>query len=239
MEINGSSLLVTGANRGIGAALVESALERGARRVYAAARAPINHSDDRVVPLVFDLTDRQQLAAAAELVDDLDVVINNAGIAGYDDLTDLTAVEQHFDVNVLGTLAVIQTFRDKLVASKGAIVNVSSIAALAALPIIPSYSISKAALLSMSQSLRALLAADGVAVHVVLPGPVDTEMSAGLDVPKASARSVADRILEGIERGEEEIFPDSAAEALAPDWAQGVTKVLERANFGLLALMAE
>ena len=121
-----------------------------------------------------------------------------------------------------------------LTRSRGATVNVLSAGALAAIPLIPAYSISKAAAFSLSQSLRALLAAQGVRVHAVLPGPTDTDMSRGLDVPKASPESVARAIFDGVESGEEEIFPDPLSASLEQDWKGSAVKAMERRNAGLV-----
>jgi short-subunit dehydrogenase len=112
--------------------------------------------------------------------------------------------------------------------SRGAIVNVLSLGAVAAVPFNPDYSISKAAALSLSQSLRAVLAGRGVSVHVALPGPVDTDMTRGLDIPKASPEAVARAIVDGVERGEEEIFPDPMSASIAVGWRGGAVKALER-----------
>jgi short-subunit dehydrogenase len=129
---------------------------------------------------------------------------------------------------------VTQAFLPLLTRSRGAIVNALSVAALAPLPIIPAYSISKAAALSLSQSLRALLAGQGVSVHAVLAGPVDTDMSRGFDVPKASPEAVARAILDGVEKGEEEIFPDPMSASMAESWHSGAAKALERQNAALV-----
>jgi NAD(P)-dependent dehydrogenase (short-subunit alcohol dehydrogenase family) len=228
------TVLITGANRGIGRALVEEALRRGARRVYAGTRQPLQHPDGRVTSLILDVTDTAQIRAAAERVDALDVLINNAGLALYDDLGDRAVLEQHLAVNLFGPHAMTQAFRPQLTRSRGAVVNVLSVAALASLPMIPAYSISKAAAFSLSQSLRARLAGDGVRVHAVLTGPVDTDMSRDLDVPKASPESVARAIFDGMENGEEEIFPDPLSASLAPSWRDGAVKALERQNAALL-----
>ncbi len=128
-----------------------------------------------------------------------------------------------------------QSFLPLLTRSRGAIVNVLSNTALAALPFIPAYSISKAAAFSLSQSMRALLAGQGVSVHVVLAGPVDTEMSRNFDVPKASPESVARAIFDGVETGEEEIFPDPMSAAMAEGWRTGEVKAMERQNAALVA----
>ncbi|MGD0703671.1 MAG: SDR family NAD(P)-dependent oxidoreductase [Trebonia sp.] len=233
-KIANGTVLVTGANRGIGRALVEEALARGARRVYAATRQPIVHPDGRVTPLLFDLTDATQIQTAAAKVDSLDILVNNAGIAQYDDLSDPSAIERHLAVNLFGTHAVTQAFLPLLTRSHGAIVNVLSTGALAAIPIIPAYSISKAAAFAMSQSLRALLAGQGVRVHAVMTGPTDTDMSRGLDVPKASPESVARAIFDGVQRGQEEIFPDPMSASLEQDWNGGAVKAMERMNAGLV-----
>jgi len=228
MTMANKSVLVTGANRGIGKALVEEALKRGAKRVYAGARQPLAHSDGRVTPLILDVTNADQIQAAVGRVESLDTLINNAGLALNDDLSARAALEQSLAVNLFGTLGVTHAFRPSLIRSRGAIVNVLSVAALAALPIIPAYSISKAAAFSLSQSLRALLAGQGVKVHIVLPGPVDTEMSRGLEVQKASPESVARAIFDGVEKGEEDIFPDPMSESLAESWRSSAVKALER-----------
>jgi NAD(P)-dependent dehydrogenase (short-subunit alcohol dehydrogenase family) len=203
--------------------------------VYAGTRRPLSHTDARVEPVFLDVTDSAQIEAAAEGIDSLDVLVNNAGISEYDDLTDRTVIERSLAVNLYGTHAVTGAFLPALTDSRGAIVNVLSISAFAALPVIPAYSISKAATFSLSQSLRALLAARGVTVHAVLTGPVDTDMSRGLDVPKASPASVAQAIFGGVESGDEEIFPDPTSESMAADWRRGAAKALERQFAGLVA----
>jgi NAD(P)-dependent dehydrogenase (short-subunit alcohol dehydrogenase family) len=233
MEIAGKTLLVTGANRGIGRALVEDALSRGALHVYAGTRQPLTHVDPRVTPIALDVTNSAEIAAAAARVGSLDILVNNAGLAVYDNLSDRALLEQHLAVNLFGTYAVTQAFLPRLLRSEGAIVNILSISAVAALPVIPAYSISKAAAFSLSQSLRALLASQGVRVHVALAGPVDTDMSRGLQVPKASPVSVAHAILDGVEAGEEEIFPDPMSASMAAAWRDGAAKALEREFAGL------
>src|SRR5580698_8555832 len=228
MTIADKAVLVTGANRGIGKALVEEALRRGAKRVYAGTRQPLAHSDERVTPLTLDVTDARQIQGAVERVESLDLLINNAGLALYDDLSDRAALEQSLAVNLYGPYGVTQAFLPLLTRSRGAIVNVLSLSAIAAVPFSPAYSISKAAAFSLAQSLRALLAGRGVRVHVVLPGPVDTDMSRGLDIPKASPESVARAIFDGVEKGEEEIFPDPMSESLAEGWRNGAVKALQQ-----------
>jgi len=228
MNITNKTVLITGASRGIGKALVNEALRRGAKRVYAGTRGALQNEDEHVTPLMLDVTSVEQIERAVDEVDTLDVLINNAGIAIYDDLSNLEVIEQHLAVNVLGLLKVTHAFLPLLRRGKGAIVNNLSLAGLAALPVIPSYSISKAAAFNMTQSLRALLAGQGVTVHAVVLGPIDTDMNRGFEIPKASPESAAQGIFDGLEKGEEEIFPDPASQSIAANWRTGVPKALER-----------
>src|SRR5262245_28720416 len=199
--IAGKSVLVTGASRGIGRALVEEALRRGAARVYAAAREPVPHPDQRVTPLTLDVTNPEQVRAAGAGIGSLDVLINNAGIQPLDDLSDPAAIEQTMATNLYGPYRVTQAFLPSVIRAQGTIVNNVSLAALAPVPFAPAYSISKAALHSLTQSLRAHLARHGVSVHAVLSGPVDTQMMRGLEIPTASPESVEAGSLEGGGRG--------------------------------------
>jgi NAD(P)-dependent dehydrogenase (short-subunit alcohol dehydrogenase family) len=228
------SVLVTGANRGIGQALVEEALRRGAKRVYAGTRQPLAHPDQRVTPVTLDVTNSTHIQQAVESVESLDILINNAGIAVYDDLGDRAALDQHLAVNLFGTYGVTQAFLPLLIRSQGAIVNNVSLAAFAPLPVVPAYSISKAAAFNLTQSLRALLAGRGVSVHAVLTGPVDTDMNRGFDIPKSSPESVARAIFDGVENREQDIFPDPMSAAMAESWRSGAAKALERENATLV-----
>jgi NAD(P)-dependent dehydrogenase (short-subunit alcohol dehydrogenase family) len=228
MKIANSTVLVTGANRGLGKALVEEALRRDAKRLYAGVRQSFAHANKRVTPLTLDVTSSAQIRAAVEKVDALDILINNAGISFQNDLSDRAALERLLAVNLFGTYDVTQAFLPVLTRSRSAIVNVLSLASLAAVPFDSLYSISKAAAFSLSQSLRALLAGRGVSVHIVLPGPIDTEMTRDLDIPKASAESTARAILDGVERGDEDIFPDPMSGAIAEGWRNSAVKALER-----------
>jgi NAD(P)-dependent dehydrogenase (short-subunit alcohol dehydrogenase family) len=228
MSVVEKTVLITGANRGIGRALVNEALRRGAKRVYAGTRRALQHSDKRVTPLTLDVTSVSQIQRAAKEVDALDVLINNAGVAISDDLSNFDVIEQHLAVNLLGIIKVTRAFLPLLRRSKGAIVNNLSLAALAPLPIVPAYSISKAAAFNMTQSWRALLAGQGVTVHAVVLGPVDTDMNRAFEIPKASPESAALRIFDGLENGEEDIFPDPASQSVAEGWRTGAAKALER-----------
>jgi len=228
MNLEQKTVLITGANRGIGRALVDEALARGASRVYAGTRGALQHVDERVTAVRLDVRSTAQIQAAVAQVHSLDVLVNNAGVAIYDDLRSLDVIEQHLAVNLMGTLKVTHAFLPLLRRSSGAIVNNLSLAALAALPILPGYSISKAAAFSATQSLRAFLTAEGVTVHAVILGPIDTDMNRGLDIPKASAETAARGIFDGLQRGEQEIFPDPVSESVAEGWRTGALKELER-----------
>ena len=228
MNIENKTLLITGANRGIGRALAEEALRRGAKRVYAATRQPFAHSDGRVTPLTLDVTDATQIQTAVRKVESLDLLLNNAGVDLHNDLGDRANLERHLAVNLFGTYGVSQAFLPVVARSRGAVVNVLSLAALASVPFTPAYSVSKAAAFSLTQSLRALWAGRGVRVHAVFAGPVDTDMTRYLDIPKSSPESVARGIFDGIEKGDEDIFPDLMSASIADGWRNGAAKALEQ-----------
>jgi NAD(P)-dependent dehydrogenase (short-subunit alcohol dehydrogenase family) len=228
MHITGKTVLITGANRGIGAALVKEALNRGAKRVFAGTRGALPKTDPRVTALTLDVTNASQIQRAVDEVGALDILINNAGIGIADDLTDLDAIQKHLDVNLLGPLKVTQAFLPLLTRSKGAIVNILSVTSVAPFPVIPGYSISKAAALNLTQSQRALLKRQGVSVHGVILGSVDTDMTRGFDIPKVSPETAAAGIFDGLENGEEDIFPDPTSRTLADGWRTGVAKAFER-----------
>lgn len=228
MNIANKTILITGANRGLGRALVSEALRREAKKIYAGTRNGLHIDDKRVIPLTLDVTNASQIQRAAEEVDALDLLINNAGVAIYDDLSKPDIIEQHLAVNFLGAFKVTNAFLPLLRRSNGAITNILSIVSLAPFPVIPAYSISKAAPLSMTQSMRAQLASQDVSVHAVFLGPVDTDMNRGLDIPKVSPESAAAAIFDGLENREEDIFPDPVSQGLAEGWRSGVAKALER-----------
>jgi NAD(P)-dependent dehydrogenase (short-subunit alcohol dehydrogenase family) len=239
-RLDGKTALISGSARGQGEAHARLFAEEGARVLVS------DLLDDQGEAVAQDLSDQgfdvryrhldvrrpsdweQAVAFVEREFGTLDILINNAGIALYDDLSDRAVLERHLAVNLFGTYAVTQAFLPLLTRSRGAIVNVLSVTALAALPLIPAYSISKAAAFSLTQSLRALLAGRGVTVHAALIGPVDTDMSRGLDIPKASPESVARAIFDGVEKGEEEIFPDPMSASIAESWRSGAAKALER-----------
>jgi NAD(P)-dependent dehydrogenase (short-subunit alcohol dehydrogenase family) len=239
-SVRGRTALVTGANRGIGKAIVEALVARGAAKVYAAARKPetlatlVAESKGRVVALGLDVTDDAQVRAAATAAGDVDLLINNAGIVGhsfaaFEDPAWVDAGRQEFDTNVLGMLRMTQAFAPTLARQGGGtVVNILSVAALVNFPIFLVYAATKAAGHSITQGSRVALAAQGTHVVGVYPGPVDTEMGARLP-NKESPERVAEAILDGLEAGEEEIFPDAFAIGVGATYAKE-PKALER-NF--------
>jgi NAD(P)-dependent dehydrogenase (short-subunit alcohol dehydrogenase family) len=234
MDIANKTVLITGANRGIGLALVNEALRRGAKRVYAGTRGALVIADECVTPVTLDVINEAQIEEAVRQVGSLDVLINNSGIAPYDDLSDSAIIEQTLAVNFFGMYKVSRAFLPLLKRSKGAIINNLSLMALAPLPLTPSYAISKAAALSMTQSLRALLASQGVTVHGVFLGPVDTDMTRGFEIPKATPEAVAQGIFDGLENKEEDIFPDPMSKSIAEGWRNGIAKAFERQYAGFV-----
>ncbi len=224
INLNGKTVLVTGANRGIGHALVEKALEKGAAKVYATYRSVNNRSaldklGERVVPIHLDLGDSTTIKRLTEVVSSLDLLINNAGIFTGADLLENTEEQLRNDLetNFFGTLAVTKALLPSLKKEDStAIVNLSSIAGLASMPSFGGYSASKAAVHSMTQSLRGKLKEEGISVHGVYPGPVATRLTEGFEMETTPASIVAENILEGVESGVEEIFPDFLSEQVGP-----------------------
>ncbi len=224
MSLSNQVILVTGANRGIGAATVRELLTRDVKKVYAAARNPASlpdFADPRVVPLALDITNEAQVAAVAEAAGDVDVVVNNAGTAVFSDVLNspLDVVAADFDTNLYGTLRVMRAFAPKLVAKgSGTIANVISVVGLVAAASLGGYAASKAALLSVTQSARAGLKGTGVKVLGIFPGPIDTDLARDIPMQKATPETAAKRIVEGLEAGEEYIFTDPVADHIGHTW---------------------
>ncbi|HTJ84171.1 MAG TPA: SDR family oxidoreductase [Polyangiaceae bacterium] len=214
-RIEGAVALVTGANRGIGRALTEALLARGAKKVYATARNPDTLSDwrdARLVPLRLDVTDAAQIRAVGEVASDTELVFNNAGVALATAIAGSTILDEarrEMEVNYFGPLQLLQRLAPTLAKNGGgAVINIGSAAGLTNVPFLPTYSASKAALHSLTQAARILLGAQGTSVFGVYAGPVDTDMVRELALPKTAPREVALAILDGVEAGHEDIFPD-------------------------------
>jgi NAD(P)-dependent dehydrogenase (short-subunit alcohol dehydrogenase family) len=218
--IAGSIALVTGANRGIGEAIVDALVAAGAAKIYAGARtvsdlrALQDRHGSRVVPVPLDITDAAQIRAAVNTAPDVTLLVNNAGVASliggaFEDPRWLEAGREEMQVNFFGTLAVTQAFAPVLKRNGGgAIVNLATVASLVGFPFLLSYSASKAATHSLTQSTRIMLKGQGTQVFGVYPGAIDTRMAASIPLAKASASDTAHGIIAGIEAGVEDIFPD-------------------------------
>jgi NAD(P)-dependent dehydrogenase (short-subunit alcohol dehydrogenase family) len=240
--------LVTGANRGIGRAITEALLERGAAKVYATARDPKTLAalreryGSRVVALRLDVTDADQVVEVAGEATDVDLLFNNAGAFEPTELTDEGIVDvarREMEVNYFGTLRMLRGFGDTLVRRGGVIVNVGSVAGLTNVPLQPTYSASKAAQHSLTQASRALLAGRGVTVHGAYPGPVDTDMTKDLppQFEKTAPEDVANEVLDGVEAGDEDIFPDPFSVAFGEQFHSS-PKSVERQMAAMAAVPA-
>ncbi len=212
MDITGTVALVTGANRGLGRAYADALLAAGAAKVYAGVRDPASVDDPRLVAVRLDVTDAAQVASAAAGLTDVDLVINNAGVASPALPLDasLNDARRELEVNYLGTLAVAQAFAPVLEANGGgALVNILSVASFVALPRLATYGASKAAAWSLTNALRTQLRGQGTLVVGVHAGFIDTEMAARVpDDQKIPPRQVVEATLEALAEGREEVLAD-------------------------------
>ena len=223
--------LVTGANRGIGRAIVEELVAAGARHVYAASRSPLDYEPgEQVTEVRLDVTKPFMIEEAAARCTDVNVVVNNAGALFGQSLLgapDHHAAEAEMRVNYFGTLQMCRAFAPVLAHNGGgAIVNVLSILSRVNLPTVGSYSASKAAALSLTQGIRGELAGQGTLVIGVLPAFVDTAMASRVTMPKLPPKSVAESILIALRDGVEDVYPGEAAAVAAALQKDG--KAVER-----------
>jgi NAD(P)-dependent dehydrogenase (short-subunit alcohol dehydrogenase family) len=234
MKIKGAVALVTGTNRGIGPETVKALIEAGAAKVYATARAGkspdalVALAPGRIVPLALDIRDTAQVAQTAAACADVTLLVNNAGVNFNTPLlgADPANARTEIETNYLGTLAMCRAFAPVLKKNGGgAIVNMLSILARVNLPLMGSLCASKAAGLSMTQGLRAQLAAQGTRVIAVMPGAVDTDMTKGIDIPKMKPRAVSDAILAALESETEDIYPGEMATGVSAGLAQDAKAV--------------
>lgn len=220
MQIEGCVAFVTGADRGLGAGLLEKLLERGAYKVYAGVKEKggLAAHDSRVVPVEIDITKLDQVTRAASSAKDITLLINNAGLNRTQpvlEANDFDAARAEMEVNYFGTLNMMRAFAPALKSNGGAIINILSILARIALPSMASLSASKAAALRMTEGARAELAPHHVRVISVLPGPIDTEMSRDVPPPKIPVGEAVDAVLAALEGGADEIYMGAMAQEIA------------------------
>lgn len=236
VNIENSVALVTGASRGVGLALIEALLARSAARVYAAARNPalleelVVKYGPRVIPLQMDILDAESVAKSASIASDVNLLINNAGVSASGGLLDTSVdlIRRDMETNFFGTLNVVRSFSPIIERNGGgAILNVLSISALASSPGLGGYSASKAAAFSLTQAIRAQLGGKGIRVYGAFPGPIDTDMAKDIPVQKAEPQDVVRLMLDSMEAGEEDIFPDSMSRQGGATWRKD-PKILER-----------
>ena len=216
MKIKGSTVLITGANRGIGAEFVRQLKARGADKIYATARntdsLQLPGEADGVEVLELDITNDDQIEAVAVRAADVDLLINNAGVSSGADLMDgdLEVIRQEFEINFFGALKMTRAFAPVLGANGGgAVLNVLSAASWFNAPGATSYAASKAAAWSLTDATRVLLAAQGTEVLGLHMALVDTDMTAGIDVPKALPADVVAAALDGVEQSKTEVLADA------------------------------
>lgn len=206
----GQTVLVTGANRGMGHEYIGQLLDRGVAKVYAAARDPrtIDNSDPRVIALALDVTDVSSIREAGQAAPDVSVLINNAGILRGSSVLDpdTSGLREELETNLFGPLAMASTFADRIAERSGAIVNVASV--LAWWPVGQTYGVSKAAMWSATDAMRIELTSRGIQVVGVYVGLVDTDMAGFADSPKAAPADVIRQVLDGIESGADEVLAD-------------------------------
>ena len=239
ISIEGAVVFVTGANRGIGRAIAEEAVARGAKRVYTAARNISDLEDllsqhpEKMVAVELDVTNSEQIDAAAAQAKDVQVLINNAGVAGYSGFIyhhNQESAHREMATNYFGPLNVTRAFAEAIVSNgDGAVANVISVSGLSNFPPAATYSASKAAARSLTQGMRAELTPQGVAVFGVYPGPIDTDMAAGIDMEKETPANVAVRVFDGMESGVEDITTDAFADEFARN-VRADAKAVEKEN---------
>jgi NAD(P)-dependent dehydrogenase (short-subunit alcohol dehydrogenase family) len=225
MTLSNKVALVSGASRGIGAAIVQEMLRAGVKKIYAAARdlktlPPLD--DSRVVPLQMDITSDASVGAAAAAANDVDVLVNNAGSMAFGDYVGNSweSFEDDMQTNYFGTLRVLRAFTPQFVVRKsGTIAIVSSVVGLSAVPMMAGYSASKAALHSITQSLRGTLEKDNVTVVGIYPGPIETVLATEVPYPKATPEHAAANIVKGLAEGRTYIFPDPMAQQVEELWS--------------------
>lgn len=225
MDLNGLNVLVTGANRGLGRALVDALEEAGVTKIYGAARNPesLKEISEIVIPIELDVTENASVRDAAQIASDCDLVINNAGVLTFGDIMSVheAQIRQEFEVNFYGLLRVAKEFAQVMDnRGGGALVNVLTLLSLASMPGMAAYNASKAAAWSVHLSLRATLEAKNISLHGVFPGAIDTDMLAAVEMAKASPQDVAKEIIHGLQNDAEDIFPDAMSQQVYAAWCR-------------------
>ena len=223
MKIHDATVLVTGANRGLGLAFAREALARGARKVYAGVRDPSKLTLSGVEAIRLDVTRAEDVAAAASRCRDVTLLINNAGIAAFGGFLSADSIESaraHLETNFFGPMRLSQAFAPVLAANGGgAILNVLSVASWINAPMLAMYGASKSAAWALTNGLRQELRAQGTQVLGMHVGFVDTELTRGIDLPKSSPELIVRRTLDALEAGAEEVLADERARQIK----QGLT----------------
>lgn len=211
MQLDNATLLITGANRGIGLAFAREALARGARKVYAAARDPASITLPGVEAIRLDVTKPDEVAAAAQRCGDVTLLVNNAGVAIFGGILDssIEAVRAQFETNYLGPLLLSRAFAPVLKANGGgAILNVLSVASWISSPGLAVYGSSKSAAWSLTNGLRHELRGQGTQVLGLHMGFVDTDLTRGIELPKSTPESIVRQAYDALESGAEEVLGD-------------------------------
>jgi NAD(P)-dependent dehydrogenase (short-subunit alcohol dehydrogenase family) len=217
MNVQDTTALVTGANRGIGKAFADALLDRGASKVYAAVRDVTTVTDPRLVPIQLDVTDPDRVAAVARELDVIQLVVNNAGVlhVALPLSASLDTARLELETNYLSLVSMTQAFAPVLERNGGgAFVNVLSVFSWVATPLLTTYSASKAAARSFTNAARIELKSQGTHVVGVHPGPVDTDMTAAIDLEKIPPATVAASALDTLEAGEPEAVVDDYSRAV-------------------------
>ncbi|MBP7769761.1 MAG: SDR family NAD(P)-dependent oxidoreductase [Aliarcobacter sp.] len=210
MILENKTILITGANGGLAIAFINALLKQDVKKIYCTARdmsklESLKSLSEKIEIFSLDITKKEEIEALVLKIENIDILINNAGVNSGKRVLDESKID--FDVNLYGTLNACQILSKKI-NKGGAIVNITSILALINLPIMALYCASKSALHSLTQAFRAQFLKDGISVFEVLPGPIDTNMTKGQDMPKTSTEDIVKNVLESMKNNEYEIYPD-------------------------------
>lgn len=236
--IKNKTILLTGANGGLGQAFIKALVALEPKKLYCAVRDTttlntLKDLDQSIEIVELDITNQDSIDALKLQIQDLDILINNAGTSRNQRLFDPEFTE--IEINLKGTMKLTNAFLSKLQQKDAVVINISSILALVNLPMMAEYCISKSALHSFSQALRAELSAFGAEVFEVLPGPIDTRLTEGSPMPKTPASEIVDFVLEALERKEYEIYPDQFSQMIKQRLDTEPTKVVEEFAMSILA----